>query len=566
MRKTPRITALVIAALLLCALLPGRAPADVGLAGAAPWEAVSSFPDAYDLRTAEGGGKVSPVRSQDGYSTCWIMAATASLESCLLPGAVYDFSENNLANHQCSRLVFAADAEGRADSRLSTAYFARWDGPVLERDDRYPRPGRSREGLRAVLHVSDVLYLPTRSGPDDNAALKWAVMTYGGVDTAIAAVMTDKHMNDETHAYYTWESSLELNHHVTCVGWDDDYPAKNFATRPDGPGAFLFKNSWGTDWGDAGYFWISYYDANMGGEMAVFEGTERVSVHDAIYQHDALGWTASYGYGVETAWYASRFRCVGSGSLTAVAFYTPVPGTSYEVRVARTVAEVGAAAVVGDGTVAVAGYHTLALSTSRKVTAGDPFVVAVKVTTPGSTSPVPLEHPSRLIAPRSAPRQSYVSPDGSAWTDLTTLSGQGSSNVCLKAFVDAPSGRDERAPRAVVRSARVARGGTARVRFQLGDPAFSCASAVVVLKVLRYDGSVVKSRRVPAFEVGGHGTWRFTCRLTPGVYTLTVRAYDVAGHSQRVPDRARLVVTPGSVATAADVSATDRPAAGRGGR
>ena len=82
----------------------------------------------------------------------------ASLESCLLPGARFDFSENNLANHMGSRLDF----EGRSDARLSTAYFARWDGPVLERDDPYPRKGRSPEGLRPVRHVQEVLYLPDR--------------------------------------------------------------------------------------------------------------------------------------------------------------------------------------------------------------------------------------------------------------------------------------------------------------------------------------------------------------------------------------------------------------------
>ena len=41
-------------------------------------------------------------------------------------------------------------------------------------------------------------------------------------------------------------------HDVTIVGYDD-----NHATA-DGRGAFRIVNSWGTDWGDAGYFWMSY--------------------------------------------------------------------------------------------------------------------------------------------------------------------------------------------------------------------------------------------------------------------------------------------------------------------
>src|SRR5450756_2249357 len=148
----------------------------------------------YDLRDH---GKVTPVRSQDNFSTCWIHSAMASLDSCLLPGALFDFSENNLANHMGSRLDF----EGRSDARLSTAYFARWDGPVLERADPYPRKGRSPEGLRPVRHVQEVLYLPDRRTPLDNDVLKWAVSTYGGVDTAMA--FEASYDNSHTFAYYS---------------------------------------------------------------------------------------------------------------------------------------------------------------------------------------------------------------------------------------------------------------------------------------------------------------------------------------------------------------------------
>jgi len=42
--------------------------------------------------------------------------------------------------------------------------------------------------------------------------------------------------------------------HALClVGYDDN------KQTADGPGAFKFVNSWGTDWGDAGYGWMSYY-------------------------------------------------------------------------------------------------------------------------------------------------------------------------------------------------------------------------------------------------------------------------------------------------------------------
>jgi C1A family cysteine protease len=47
-------------------------------------------------------------------------------------------------------------------------------------------------------------------------------------------------------------------HAVVAAGYDDDKVIRN---EPDGPevkGAFLIRNSWGTEWGDGGYGWLPY--------------------------------------------------------------------------------------------------------------------------------------------------------------------------------------------------------------------------------------------------------------------------------------------------------------------
>ncbi len=540
------------------AALSGGAPVGATGAGSSPPWAGATFPSRLDLRER---GWVTPVRDQGQHGTCWIMAATGSLESNVLrlEGIARDFSENNLANHMASRLDFG----GYAPSELAAAYYARWEGPVYESSDTYPRPAGSPDFLRAVRHVQEVLFLPAREpGTQGNAALKWAISAYGGVAATLDFDTSEKFgfWNSKTSSYFNGERA-ELDHHVLCVGWDDAYPASDFATRPPGDGAFLIKNSWGTGFGKSGYFWVSYYDKSFGKTLAVFDGAQDAADHDAIYQYDALGrsrWIREGNTGA--AWFANRFACAGSGEVTAASFYTPVPGTTYEVRVAASLQDIAAAPVAAAGTLAVAGYHTVDLSRPVGVTAGRSFVIAVRVTTPGWLDAIPVEGPSDFIAPRAKAGQSYVSPDGASWTDLTRGEGLSRANVCLKAFVDDPSGKgDTRRPVALVRAGRFRPGATVSVSWRLTDPAFSSGSAIVVLAVRDASGALVAKRRIPAVAVGERGVWSFVARWPRGRYAVTGRAFDVAGHRQNAASRAVLLLRGGAVARTSGRSGARSP-------
>ncbi len=51
-------------------------------------------------------------------------------------------------------------------------------------------------------------------------------------------------------------------HAQTIVGYDDTI------VTPDGTGAFRVVNSWGTNWGDAGFYWISYQAIKYGSALS----------------------------------------------------------------------------------------------------------------------------------------------------------------------------------------------------------------------------------------------------------------------------------------------------------
>ena len=59
--------------------------------------------------------------------------------------------------------------------------------------------------------------------------------------------------------YPRQDEPVRGGHAVMAVGYDDAIAIQGKATgAPKTKGAFLIRNSWGTDWGDAGYGWLPY--------------------------------------------------------------------------------------------------------------------------------------------------------------------------------------------------------------------------------------------------------------------------------------------------------------------
>jgi len=93
-------------------------------------------------------------------------------------------------------------------------------------------------------------------------------------------------------AHYTFEH-VKSNHAVTVVGWDDSFPASAFREghQPPEDGAWIVKNSWGTDWGKDGYFWLSYYDQSLGGIESfeyVVDADNRLMDHLSLLSYDHM--------------------------------------------------------------------------------------------------------------------------------------------------------------------------------------------------------------------------------------------------------------------------------------
>ena len=65
---------------------------------------------------------------------------------------------------------------------------------------------------------------------------------------------------------------IMAGHEVTIIGYDDHFP-KEYFNDPNGTiagdGAFIAKNSWNANWGEQGFFHISYYDQSLTTPMTI---------------------------------------------------------------------------------------------------------------------------------------------------------------------------------------------------------------------------------------------------------------------------------------------------------
>ena len=413
---------------------------------------LSSVPDG-------SGGAVSrltPVRDQRSFGTCWAFSNMAALESKLLPAETWDFSEDNLV----TRSGFGPFPGSHGNPRsayyyggwdfMAVAYFARWAGPVTEAADPYDTPVPPKVN-HAVKHVQGAVMYPGRAagaaGDLDNGVIKQLVYDNGAL--SVGMYWNDAFLVDGTADYYCPSAAQDSyngetvgeNHGVAIVGWDDAYAAADFTTHdgvtPAGDGAFLVRNSWGAGFGENGYFWVSYYDRSFArDECTSYTRVDPVGTYRRNYQYDKLGWTSAWGFDQATCWGANRFTARGDGHIAAVGFYTRVAGTRYEVYAGKSLTRLK---LRGSGTSVLPGYLTVSLTSRIAVRAGRRFVVAVRLVSPGKTaadfSPMAIENPAAkwISGAVAAPGQSFMSPNGRHWTDLNADPGA-QANVCLKAF------------------------------------------------------------------------------------------------------------------------------------
>ncbi|MCR5848477.1 MAG: Ig-like domain-containing protein [Lachnospiraceae bacterium] len=430
---------------------------------------VYGLPSSYDSRSA---GRVTTVKDQNPYGACWSFSCMASMESSMLgKGKNLDLSEMHLVRY--ARQNPGDPLGGTNDDVISTSgsvtdwldyggnvmldhhALTAWRGAALESYNKYPQ----NPGVNTIddafnhdaVHLQNFIYLHTSW--DSGNAVKQAIMTYGGIATSVG--MYSNTINEQTWAMYVPGSGS--NHAVTIVGWDDNYPRSNFGPNyyPSGNGAWLIKNSWGTNWGLDGYFWVSYEDKTISDTYSFVMDADVASTYDHNYQYDASQIdTSCTTYGKV----ANVFTVKGNKNqeLKAVAMDFDYSNQNYSVQIYKDLKdasnpESGTPCLSSPvtGKTGYFGYYTVKLPKAVTLKPGQTFAVVYTVTpTSGSSTSVCAERSYSglwdVITYKASSKagQSFYTNSSGSWVDYGK---SGNGNIRIKAFTKdaqavAPSG------------------------------------------------------------------------------------------------------------------------------
>lgn len=438
------------------------------------------------------------VKNQKASGSCWAFSFSSILETSIA-------KQYNKISKEYSPMhieykttqMFNRTLGSGAGPRLSIAYCLSGNGPVIETKMPFSSVYDDQTGFKSLTEVgnlstdidarvkdvtmfsniykntgtSGIEYSSNSSGTKTYTSeeleairklIKEHIKTYGSV-SAEMYLDTTNYYNTQTSAYNynVYTNKANVNHQVTIVGWDDTYNADNFkdGTKPTSNGAYIVLNSYGSEWGDGGYMYISYEDAyieqDLIGIKEIEEYEDENKDYNQIYQHDELGMNLGLPL-VGTSLYAADkytreqvtdkdeyIQEVGLyiAATSGVEVYINPDGDSFANATLVAVPE----------NALEAGYHTIKLASPIKLT-GDTFAVIVKYTNQENAY-IPLEVNYKDFGmtnetsyfydnATSNAGESFVSADGQNWTDLydTYVNVSGTqynlknSSTCIKAF------------------------------------------------------------------------------------------------------------------------------------
>jgi cathepsin L len=188
-------------------------------------------------------GAVTPVKNQQQCGSCWSFSTTGSTEGChkLSGNPLVSLSEQNLMD--CS---FSYGNNGCNGGLMTQAmkYIIANNG--VDTEESYPYTAQDGSCHYNAANKGATLTSFQNVQQGDEQGLVQAG-THGPVSVAIDASHSSFQFYHDGVYYEPACSSTRLDHGVLMAGWGVD----------NGQDYYLVKNSWGAQWGQQGYIWMS---------------------------------------------------------------------------------------------------------------------------------------------------------------------------------------------------------------------------------------------------------------------------------------------------------------------
>ena len=273
---------------------------------------------------------VTPVKDQFNTGTCWAHSALSTVETLILRQTDTTKGDLNLSEgHMALNSSRGYNLNSGGNNYAAWRYFSTLAGPVSEKN--FPKYTITSDftgsGLKAMADSKgkqhEYYIAEAKEYENTTENIKRAVHNNYSATSGYYYDEDNKGVdkNDSKKYHFIKKEEVTIkkgdkeekklvpitNHQVTIVGWDDEIEIEN-QNGEKAKGAFLVKNSWGTDKEDnkdnkdqidKGYYWISYdsFPSENSNNLLVFTKVEkRIDNVKNVYTYPDANVPNSVGY------------------------------------------------------------------------------------------------------------------------------------------------------------------------------------------------------------------------------------------------------------------------------